>query len=97
MVWMKSRTPDYAQAAQFAADVHAAPPNRESSPTTSPLPLNWSIAMTPADQETYTARLATPRLLMAGPYACGATLDRAVGESVRAGVGEKGHARVRGN
>ncbi|KAK3365809.1 isocitrate lyase [Lasiosphaeria ovina] len=56
-IWMESKLPDFAQAQDFAAGVHAAFPEMKLAYNLSPS-FNWKTAMPRADQETYIARLA---------------------------------------
>ncbi|KAM9909921.1 hypothetical protein OXX69_004979, partial [Metschnikowia pulcherrima] len=57
LIWMESALPDYAQAKEFADGVKARWPEQWLAYNLSPS-FNWNTAMSPADQETYIARLA---------------------------------------
>jgi isocitrate lyase len=56
-IWMESKLPDYAQAAEFAAGVHAVYPQQKLAYNLSPS-FNWKTAMPRSEQETYINRLA---------------------------------------
>lgn len=55
-LWMESKKPDYAQAVEFAAGVHAVWPHQKLSYNLSPS-FNWKTAMPREEQETYIKRL----------------------------------------
>ena len=57
LIWMESKLPDYGQAAEFAAGVHAVHPHHKLAYNLSPS-FNWKAAMAAAEQETYIRRLA---------------------------------------
>jgi len=57
LIWMESKLPDYAQAEEFAAGVHAVWPEQKLAYNLSPS-FNWKAAMAASDQETYITRLA---------------------------------------
>ena len=57
LIWMESALPDYAQAKEFADGVKARWPEQWLAYNLLPS-FNWNTAMSPADQETYIARLA---------------------------------------
>jgi len=54
---MESKLPDFAQAQEFAAGVHAVWPEQKLAYNLSPS-FNWQTAMSTSDQETYIKRLA---------------------------------------
>ncbi|APA11550.1 isocitrate lyase [Sclerotinia sclerotiorum 1980 UF-70] len=56
-VWMESKLPDYNQAAEFAAGVHAVYPELKLAYNLSPS-FNWKAAMPRSEQETYIQRLS---------------------------------------
>jgi len=56
-IWMESKTPDYAQAKEFAEGVHAVWPEKKLAYNLSPS-FNWKTAMPRDEQETYIRRLA---------------------------------------
>ncbi|KAI9647809.1 isocitrate lyase 1 [Ciborinia camelliae] len=56
-IWMESKLPDYQQACDFAAGVHAVYPFQKLAYNLSPS-FNWKSAMPPAEQETYIQRLS---------------------------------------
>jgi isocitrate lyase len=56
-IWMESKLPDFAQAEQFAAGVHAIYPEQKLAYNLSPS-FNWKTAMDPGEQETYIQRLS---------------------------------------
>ena len=56
MLWMESKKPDYKQAVEFAAGVHAVWPHQKLSYNLSPS-FNWQAAMSRDEQETYITRL----------------------------------------
>ena len=90
MVWMESKTPEYAQAAQFAAGVHAVHPTMKLAYNLSPS-FNWSLAMTPAEQETYAARLASlgycwQFITLAGLHSTALMVDRFSRAFVKTGM-----------
>ena len=58
LIWMESKLPDYAQAEEFAAGVHAAWPEQKLAYNLSPS-FNWKTAMPRNEQETYIKRLGT--------------------------------------
>ncbi|KAL7276710.1 isocitrate lyase 1 [Rhizina undulata] len=55
-LWMESKKPDYAQAVEFAAGVHAVWPEQKLAYNLSPS-FNWKAAMSSDEQETYIDRL----------------------------------------
>lgn len=55
-LWMESKKPDYAQAVEFAAGVHAVWPHQKLAYNLSPS-FNWKTAMPRDEQETYIKRL----------------------------------------
>ncbi|KAL6866059.1 isocitrate lyase 1 [Amphichorda felina] len=57
-IWMESKTPDYAQAKEFADGVHAVWPEKKLAYNLSPS-FNWKTAMPSDEQETYIRRLAS--------------------------------------
>ncbi|KAH6899675.1 isocitrate lyase [Thelonectria olida] len=57
-IWMESKLPDYKQAEEFAAGVHAVWPEQKLAYNLSPS-FNWKTAMPRDEQETYIRRLAT--------------------------------------
>ncbi|KAK3944087.1 isocitrate lyase [Diplogelasinospora grovesii] len=56
-IWMESKLPDYRQAEEFAAGVHAVWPEQKLAYNLSPS-FNWKTAMPRDEQETYIRRLA---------------------------------------
>lgn len=56
-IWMESKLPDYKQAEEFAAGVHAVYPEQKLAYNLSPS-FNWKSAMPRAEQETYIQRLS---------------------------------------
>lgn len=56
-IWMESKLPDYKQAEEFAAGVHAKWPEMKLAYNLSPS-FNWKTAMPRDEQETYIQRLA---------------------------------------
>ncbi|ESZ96508.1 isocitrate lyase [Sclerotinia borealis F-4128] len=56
-IWMESKLPDYQQAEDFAAGVHAFYPEQKLAYNLSPS-FNWKTAMPRAEQETYIQRLS---------------------------------------
>ncbi|KAI1468097.1 isocitrate lyase [Daldinia caldariorum] len=56
-IWMESKLPDYKQAEEFAAGVHAVWPEQKLAYNLSPS-FNWKAAMPRDEQETYIRRLA---------------------------------------
>ncbi|KAK8116247.1 hypothetical protein PG984_012749 [Apiospora sp. TS-2023a] len=56
-IWMESKLPDFKQAEEFAAGVHAVWPEQKLAYNLSPS-FNWKTAMPRAEQETYIQRLA---------------------------------------
>ncbi|KAK6951102.1 isocitrate lyase 1 [Daldinia eschscholtzii] len=56
-IWMESKLPDYKQAEEFAAGVHAVWPEQKLAYNLSPS-FNWKAAMPREEQETYIRRLA---------------------------------------
>lgn len=56
LLWMESKKPDYAQAAEFARGVHAIWPHQKLAYNLSPS-FNWKAAMPRDEQETYIKRL----------------------------------------
>ncbi|KAK7942988.1 isocitrate lyase [Apiospora aurea] len=57
-IWMESKLPDFKQAEEFAAGVHAVWPEQKLAYNLSPS-FNWKTAMPRDEQETYIKRLAT--------------------------------------
>lgn len=56
LLWMESKKPDYKQAVEFAAGVHAVWPEQKLAYNLSPS-FNWKTAMPADEQETYITRL----------------------------------------